>query len=208
MENDNQKDIELKTYNDEEIQNILKEYISNESCNVVFTVSDKNLDMAQEDEEFKECLLKADLLVSSANLKSEYGSENSEAGIDVEIINKITDAEEVDVLSVMLLTDEAEFAEKFDVKIEETWKDNEYIEYVGSYVIDEDRDDDLIINEINGSIPDVLLCMCESPVQEKWIIENKSKISVKLIIALGGEKEELMQKKESGIKFLLRMFGR
>ena len=38
MENDNQKDIELNIYDANELNAILKEYISNDSCNVIFTV--------------------------------------------------------------------------------------------------------------------------------------------------------------------------
>ena len=208
MENDNQKDIELKMYDANELNEILKEYISNDSCNVIFTVSEKNLDMAKEDEEFNECLLKADLLLSSSNFKNEESSEGNEAGVDVEIINKIASDEEVDTLSMMLLTDDSNFADIYDAKMEEIFADNEYAEYVGNHVISEDMDDDLFINEINSRIPDVLVCVCESPVQEKWIMQNKSKLSVKIILALTGEKEEFLQKKETGIKFLAKILGR
>ena len=208
MENENQKDIELNIYDANELNAILKEYISNDSCNVIFTVSDKNLEMAKEDEEFNECLLKADLLLSSSNLKNEESSECNEAGVDVEIINKIASDEEVDALSIMLLTDDSDFADIYDAKMEEVFTENEYAEYVGNYVISEDMDDDLLINEINGRIPDVLVCVCESPVQEKWIMQNKSKMGVKIILALTGEKEEFLQKKENGINFLARIFGK
>lgn len=208
MENDNQKDIELNIYDANELNAILKEYISNDSCNVIFTVSEKNLEMAKEDEEFNECLLKADLLLSSTNFKNEESSEGNEAGVDVEIINKIASDEEVDALSMMLLTDDSEFAEIYDAKMEEVFADNEYAEYVGSHVISEDMDDDLFINEINARLPDVLVCVCESPVQEKWIMQNKSKLSVKIVLALTGEKEEFLQKKDTGINFLAKIFGR
>ncbi len=208
MENDNQKDIELNIYDANELNAILKEYISNDSCNVIFTVSEKNLEMAKEDEEFNECLLKADLLLSSTDFKNEESSEGNEAGVDVEIINKIASDEEVDALSMMLLTDDSEFAEIYDAKMEEVFADNEYAEYVGSHVISEDMDDDLFINEINARLPDVLVCVCESPVQEKWIMQNKSKLSVKIVLALTGEKEEFLQKKDTGINFLAKIFGR
>jgi N-acetylglucosaminyldiphosphoundecaprenol N-acetyl-beta-D-mannosaminyltransferase len=208
VENDNQKDIELNIYDANELNAILKEYISNDSCNVIFTVSEKNLEMAKEDEEFNECLLKADLLLSSTDFKNEESSEGNEAGVDVEIINKIASDEEVDALSMMLLTDDSEFAEIYDAKMEEVFADNEYAEYVGSHVISEDMDDDLFINEINARLPDVLVCVCESPVQEKWIMQNKSKLSVKIVLALTGEKEEFLQKKDTGINFLAKIFGR
>ena len=208
MENDNQIDIKLNDYDVEELQEILKEYISNDSCNVVFAIADKDLEMAKEDLEFCECLSKADLLVNSSSLKGEDCNESNDAGFDVDIINQITSDEEIDALSIMLLTDESDFAQSFDNKVNDVFKDNEYAEFVGSYVIDDEIDDDLIINEINGRIPDVLVCICESPVQEKWIIANKSKIGVKLILAFSGEKKEFMQKKETGIKFLAKMFAR
>ena len=110
-----------------------------------------------------------------------------------------------DKISEMFMLDDVN---SINMDTNDVFKDNEYAEFVGSYVIDDEIDDDLIINEINGRIPDVLVCICESPVQEKWIIANKSKIGVKLILAFSGEKKEFMQKKETGIKFLAKMFAR
>ena len=39
-------------------------------------------------------------------------------------------------------------------------------------------------------------------------MQNKSKLSVKIVLALTGEKEEFLQKKDTGINFLARIFGR
>ncbi len=49
-----------------------------------------------------------------------------------------------------------------------------------------DADTDSIINEINSSGADILFVCLGAPKQEKWIYENRDKLSVSLALGLGG----------------------
>lgn len=49
-----------------------------------------------------------------------------------------------------------------------------------------EQDTDSIINEINESGADILFVCLGAPKQEKWIYQNKDRISVPLIMGLGG----------------------
>lgn len=45
--------------------------------------------------------------------------------------------------------------------------------------------DELIVNEINGNAPDVLVVMMDSPRQEQWIRENYSILHAKICLGMG-----------------------
>lgn len=45
--------------------------------------------------------------------------------------------------------------------------------------------DELIVNEINGNDPDVLVVMMDSPRQEGWIMENQSTLHAKICLGMG-----------------------
>lgn len=46
--------------------------------------------------------------------------------------------------------------------------------------------DEAVINEINGLAPDILLVDLDTPMQEKWIMEHRTKVNTKLCVGLGG----------------------
>ena len=60
--------------------------------------------------------------------------------------------------------------------------------------IREEAEDELIINEINGLVPDVLLVDLDTPLQELWMMEHKIKVNTKLCIGLG----EILQQMIAG----------
>ncbi len=67
------------------------------------------------------------------------------------------------------------------------------------------NNDDLI-SQINHSNPDILIVGLGSPKQEEWIIENKDKISSKVIIAVGDGIKVFAGTKKRGTK-LVRVLG-
>lgn len=200
---------EIVVCESEDVMDKIKEYISNDSCNIVFAVTDKLIRMAEEDEELADDLRKADMLISNLDLKKEETeSEEQEEGIDVHLITQIAEDEEIERLSLMLMTEEQELAEQFENRMHDLFEENDYLEFEGSYVVAEGTEDDLILNEINASLPDVLVCACKTPHQEKWLLDNRTKMCAKLVIALSGEKEEFLQKKDDGVGLITRIFGR
>ena len=55
-----------------------------------------------------------------------------------------------------------------------------------------DMEDERIINEINGLAPDVLLVDLDTPLQELWMMEHKTKVNTKLCIGLGGILQQMI----------------
>ena len=193
----------------EAVMDNIKEYINNDSCNIIFAVTDKLLESSTEDEEIAGYLRGADLLIASSELKNtEEAVDGDQDGLDIHLITQIASEEEIGKISVMLMTEDREISEKFEQKMHGLFEEKEYLEFVGNYVVEQGTDDDSIINEINSALPDVLVSACKTPYQEKWLLENKSKMCAKLVIALSGEKEEFLQKKESGMGIIARIFGK
>lgn len=81
----------------------------------------------------------------------------------------------------------------------------EYSQYNISVVggrLREDTDDELIINEINGLVPDVLLVDLDTPLQELWMMEHKTKVNTKLCIGLGGILQQMIVGYGKNLAFL------
>ena len=71
-------------------------------------------------------------------------------------------------------------------------------------VEDIEASNDTILNEINSIVPDVLICSLESPLQEKWIMNNKDKMNTKMILGIGPDVKKAKKNKAS-IKEIIRV---
>lgn len=212
MESSTINDNELNMLETSELLPWLKEHVVNDSCDVIFIATDRLLELAEEDEKLNESLHKADAVFPGANLKigdreEDEVEENVEdtCKINEEFIAEIAKDPEIDKLSVMVMTNDSGLASLCEERINYSF-DN--FEYAGQYLFADEIDDDLVINDINAIVPDILLCSFDSPLQEEWIIENKSKMNVKLCVALSGDTSELLFKKETGIRWITRIFGK
>ena len=59
------------------------------------------------------------------------------------------------------------------------------IQVVGQYAFEHlSGDVDSVINDINGTVPDIVLSRLSSPKQEQFVFENKNKINAKIWVAL------------------------
>ena len=105
----------------------------------------------------------------------------------------------------MVMTDDNCFSDIVKEKMDSL---SDSFQYIGEYVFENEIDDDLVINEINANLPDILLCSFNSPLQEKWIIENKSKMNVKLCMALSGNDGNFILKRDSNLKWITRLFSK
>lgn len=190
----------------------LKEHVLNDSCDVIFIATDRLLQLAEEDEKLMDSLHKADAVFPGANLKICDNEENElqedvedTCNINEKFLAEIANDSEIDKLTVMVMSNDISLASLCEERIKNSF-DN--FEYTGHYIFEEEIDDDAVINDINANLPDILLCSFDSPLQEEWIIENKSKMNVKLCVALSGDTSELLFKKESSIKWITRLFSK
>lgn len=86
----------------------------------------------------------------------------------------------------------------------------EKLQIVGQYSIEEYPDDlDRMINEINSAAPDVLISVMPTPVQEEFLVKNRTKLLAKLWYGLGENYSLLTEEKgfRSRMKRLIH-FGR
>lgn len=212
MESNTINDNELNMLETTELLPWLKEHVVNDSCDVIFIATDRLLELAEDNEKLNESLHKADAVFPGSNLKIGDNEENEieenvedTCNINEEFIAEIANDSEADKLSVMVMTNDSGLASLCEDRINNSF-DN--FEYAGHYLFADEIDDDLVINDINAILPDILLCSFDSPLQEEWIIENKSKMNVKLCVALSGDTSELLFKKESGIRWITRIFSK
>lgn len=78
------------------------------------------------------------------------------------------------------------------------------IDIIGKSSIAQDNDNfENVVNDINVASPDVVLSFLASPCQEKFIMENKDKISTNLWYGIGNNK--FMDKKPSFVSRLKKM---
>lgn len=68
------------------------------------------------------------------------------------------------------------------------------ISFVGVGILDECAGEpDGLVNEINASTPDVLLCILPSPMQENFFVQHKDKLGIRIWYGIGNH---LLQKKK------------
>lgn len=209
MESNTINNNELNMLETTELLPWLKEHVLNDSCDVIFIATDRLLKLAEDDEKLNDSLCKADAIFPGSNLKisDEEVEEDKEdtCNINEKFIEEIANDSEIDKLSVMVMTNDSGLVDLCEERINNSF---ENFEYAGQYLFADEIDDDLVINDINATLPDILLCSFDTPLQEEWIIENKSKMNVKLCIALSGDTSELLFKKETGIRWITRIFSK
>ncbi len=71
----------------------------------------------------------------------------------------------------------------------------EYSKYNISVVggrLKKESEDEWLINEINGLAPDAVLVDLDTPLQETWIMEHKTKVNTKLCMGLGSILQQMI----------------
>lgn len=81
--------------------------------------------------------------------------------------------------SVYLVGDELEKTELFLHYCEEQCPN---LQLVGTFVTDEDMDDEKLLNDINTNCPDIILTAISPQLQENWIMNNADKLNGKVCI--------------------------
>ena len=117
------------------------------------------LKLAEDDEKLNDSLCKADAIFPGSNLKisDEEMEEDKEdtCNINEKFIEEIANDSEIDKLSVMVMTNDSGLVDLCEERINNSF---ENFEYAGQYLFADEIDDDLVINDINATLPDILLC--------------------------------------------------
>lgn len=156
----------------------LDTYLSSTVLNIIETVTMEQLIAAGENPAIKDCLEQADLcIIGDREILSETGNDTAQRVREVrdqdflqEFLKRVVRSQKRVFLLAMTETEIGSMQEAF---AEQASK----FAAVGSYAIEACSGDmDAIVNEINGTTPDVVISALDSPVEEEFVLAYKDKI--------------------------------
>lgn len=166
---------------------LVDEYLNNEFLNTINMIFADTLIKASENEAFQEYVEESDMNI--------IGDKTILEAIGYTDLQRIKEVEEELFISqflkhalrsrktVFILGEDDDSVEEISEYLSEEYKD---LEIAGKYAVKNNPgDDDLIVNEINSVSPDIILSFLESPFQEKFIANSKSKLNAKVWFGLG-----------------------
>ncbi|WP_455716597.1 WecB/TagA/CpsF family glycosyltransferase [Anaerosporobacter sp.] len=172
----------------------LKEFLLNDRLDIVFLITAKTLEYANKAEEFKNSLACADYVLPSQEmllaLVYPHIYENANYVSDfhkLQLSLRNMDCSKKTVFIVSNMVNQVESFLNYKRKAEERF----IIE--NSYMGDITENEDLVINEINATAPDILVLALESPEQELWIDRNHTKLNAKLCLVLADIKDGMLK---------------
>ena len=166
---------------DRTLYSTISEYLSNDYLNIIFFASNRMIEEAKENEEYRNMLERVDLILSEDR-------------------NFLPDF--LPGKKLYLLGDNEAKLKNFIAWCEEKFRG---ITILGAYCVNPELGPELIINEINGLSPDIILAVMDSPVQEIWITNNCTKLDARLCIGLGSIVDSIMGRKGRIRSFLRRL---
>lgn len=172
----------------------LKEFLESDCLNIVFLITAKTLEYANEEEEFKSSLQIADYILPSREMllalayphifeNANYVSNFHKLQLSI----RNTDVAKKTVFVVSDMVNQVESFLNYRRKAEERFI------IAGSYMGDISENEDLVINEINATAPDILVLALESPEQELWIAKNYTKLNAKICLVLADIKDGMLK---------------
>lgn len=166
----------------------IRKFLREESFNVILFASTDLIEEIDKNEELKELMSKAELILPQDEtlLSLHHVDTLKEASmvVSVQYIATVFDKLSHEDKTMYVLATKEKEAKAFEAWITQ-WYPNMRI--IGSFYEELEQNKEVIINEINSLVPDILLCLADSPEQERFLLENKSMINAKLAIALGNE---------------------
>ncbi len=170
----------------------VEEYLKSDQLNILLLATSRLFVEAGEDEGLRKMLSFADAIVpGEETLASMYPPDALQKGGVIVNYSCLSD-----LLIYLSKSHYTLYVVTHDEKKLKTIKAFfEYSKYNISVVggrLEQEYEDALIINEINGMAPDILLVDLDTPLQEKWIMEHKTKVNVKLCVGLGGIMQQML----------------
>lgn len=203
-------DVDLSLLDKKGLEGRVREYLSNDSLNVILLATEKLLLWAAERPEFRDSLLRADLILPGEEaLLSQPGEQVLSPGSDMVVNYKCLETLLIvlkeEKKTIYVVTDQKEhiysierFLRKYQSKMV----------LCGSAIKSETTDESMI-NEINSIAPDVLLADFSVPEQEEWLMTYSTQLNARLCIGLGGIMNRMIAeyKEEPRLVSKLRLSG-
>ncbi len=165
----------------------MNEYLGDEKMDIILFASTGLLDMAMQDESYKEIVKKAQMFLPGEEaLLSMHNVDMLEAGgmvVSCESFGLLLEnLTKQDRTLYIIAKNEAEI-----IKIEKYCKKRQpRLKVVGSYSYDKKLEDAAIINEINSHVPDMIVIDLPTGEQEKWVNDHAAMLNAKICVEIGG----------------------
>ena len=165
----------------------LDTYMSSTVLNIIETVTMEQLISAGENPAVKDCLEQADLcIIGDREILSETGNDTAQRVREVcgqdflhELLNRVVRSRKRVFLLAMTEEELGNMRQAFE---EYTCR----FQAAGSYAVESCSGDmDAVVNEINGTTPDVVLSALDSPVEEEFVMSYKDKIGAGIWYGIG-----------------------
>lgn len=178
--------VELRDYSVKESMRLVTQYLNNGCLDVICFLTTDVLVEAKDNAELKVHIESMDMTIATTAdilktaepvIKSRMKEVENNMFFS-EFMKKIGREKR----TVFLLAKTEEAAEAMEKNLKAL---DGRITVVGKYIMDNlTGNEDIIINEINGIIPDVVFSMLPTPRQEQLIFDNRMKVNAKLWVAL------------------------
>lgn len=165
----------------------LDTYMSNTVLNIIETVTMKQLVAAGENPMIRECLAQADLcIIGDREILSETGNATVQRMREVrdqdflhELVKRVVRNQKRIFLIAMTRSDIEDMQAFFSEM-------NPKFTIAGSYAVEDCVGDmDSVINELNGTTPDMVISALDSPVEEEFLLSHKDKIGTGVWYGIG-----------------------
>ncbi len=178
--------VNLKDYSVREAMRRINLYLNNGICNTVDFVTRDTLLLASNDDTVKNDLEAMDLLAVTSNDILEaagYHSRARKKEIESNLFLKgLLRKLAKEGRPVFLISETLEKLENLTASLHGFFGELKIVSSVaGSETV---GGDDFIVNELNSSMPDVVIVNLDTPEAEHFIMENKMKINAQLVIVL------------------------
>lgn len=187
-------------YDGDELGTQILTFLDDDVVNTVLILSDEICSYANENSDFANQLMVADILLPSSPLMMKEFLKVKEIQVENYEDYEYNSFEEVmkvvseNALTSYILTDSEKELERCKIMMQ---IDAPNISSLEKCIDDIELGNDMILNEINSIVPDVLICSLESPLQEKWIMDNKDKMNTKMILGIGPDVKKAKKNKAS-----------
>ena len=177
--------VKVDLVSEDYLLHITNVYLSNSKLNMYILLTPELCLKAQEDEAYRQYIEDADLVLpSEKHIVDMQGELAEDKNVVLSYNSLVTMAKRLreEKVIYLLCQDEDEVRRvtefcrrtipKFSIR--------------GTYCYDDHLGDEQIVNAINGVAPDILISTLPSPLQEQWIMENRTQVNAKLFIGMGG----------------------
>ena len=186
MNKENVLGINVSTLNYLDFLKTVEMDINNNVQRSIIAVNPEKILMAKKDLSFQQQLNRADYLIADG-IGTVIASKLRKGNIK----QRVTGIDSMEMLcsiaaknnyKVFLFGAKPEVVIKVKYILEEKYENIRIVGHVDGF----NYDNEYVLESINASQPDILFVALGSPKQEYWILENKDKLSVKVLQGVGG----------------------